>query len=176
MINLSVLTEMYLFFSCQSSMKARSHFWKSSAPSGRDTGSHHGMLHHSVITENHSQHTENKATVRCPAPFIHLQYNTCTQGSGHNVKWGRGRAERLWEPEDPAISCEIVFWKCQKSYTHEGSAAWLPQPDLNEYSTNRQANIGDGNLTEATHIQRHRWSATKSLGNGRNISPQEWAP
>lgn len=76
-------------------------------------------------------------------------------------KGGGGRAERLWEPEDQEIPCEIVFWKCQKSYTHEGSAAWLPKPDLNKYNTNRQANIEDGNLMEATHIQRHRWSSTK---------------
>lgn len=166
---------MNLFFSCQSSMKARSHFWKAQLQVVGIQGPIMGCcIIRSLQKTTVSQHTENKATVRCPAPFIHLQYNTCTQDSGHNVKGGR--AERLWEPENPEISCETVFWKCQKSYTHEGSAAWLPKPDLNEYNTNRQANIGDGNLTEATHIQRHRWSATKSLGNGRNISPQEWAP
>lgn len=139
-------------------------FLESSASSGRDTGSHHGKLNHSVITENHSQSAYRKQS-DCPVPspihtstvqHLHLRLRSQREG-------GVGRAERLWEPEDQEISCEIVFWKCQKSYTHEGSAAWLPQPDLNEYNTNRQANIKDGNLMEATHIQRHRWSATKKV-------------
>lgn len=65
-------------------------FLESSAPSGRDTGSHHGMLHHSVITENHSQSAYRKQSDRpVPSPIhtstvqhLHSRLRSQREGGG----------------------------------------------------------------------------------------------
>lgn len=65
-------------------------FLESSASSGRDTGSHHGKLNHSVITENHSQSAYRKQS-DCPVPspihtstvqHLHLRLRSQREGGG----------------------------------------------------------------------------------------------
>lgn len=84
-------------------------FLESSAPSGRDTGSHHGMLHHSVITENHSQSAYRKQS-DCPVPspihtstvqHLHLRLRSQREGRGRGAcrktVRARGPGNLLWD-------------------------------------------------------------------------------
>lgn len=74
---------------------------------------------------------------------MHLQNSSYT--SGPEIRLEKD-AERLLEPEEEGVFCEIGSPRDVRSYTYEVSSTWMPKHELNKCDTGTQAHSGEWKL------------------------------